>query len=295
VGGYSDWLRQRSLPRATYGAPRGVAAPPAVPAAPRRKLSFKEQRELDSLPGDIEKLENEQLALTQKICEPDYHRVGAEQMRTDRERPLARQVDAARMERWECSRHWHRAGRLVGCELSCYEPGAALTAVSRRIGVRGTLIEKGWVLIRQIYARAQPRSRTGKQTRHRDTTEPVEAQPQAVVQRRTGIDGPMMHELPSASRRVSSRRRPTRASAAKHPPLARPAWISSCRPQGSGSHARADGGCCARDVSPRRNVKLRGQINAFSTHAPEIALARVDRVQRPVLESLDVVARRKPC
>ena len=55
-----------------------------------------------SLPGDIEKLEGEQLALTQKICEPDYHRVGAEQMRRDRERAseLATLI-AARMERWE--------------------------------------------------------------------------------------------------------------------------------------------------------------------------------------------------
>ena len=38
--------------RAAYGAPRGVAAPPAAPAAPKRKLSYKEQRELESLPGE---------------------------------------------------------------------------------------------------------------------------------------------------------------------------------------------------------------------------------------------------
>ena len=101
VGGYSDWLRQRSLPRASNNAPR-AALPMPAPAAPKRKLSFKEQRELDSLPADIEKLENEQLALTQRICEPDYHRVGPEQMRLDRERSteLATLI-AARMERWE--------------------------------------------------------------------------------------------------------------------------------------------------------------------------------------------------
>jgi ATP-binding cassette subfamily F protein uup len=102
VGGYSDWLRQRSLPRATYGAPRGVAAPPSPPAVPKRKLSFKEQRELDSLPGEIEKLEGEQQALTLRVCEPDYHKVGADQMRVDRERAgeLVTLI-AARMERWE--------------------------------------------------------------------------------------------------------------------------------------------------------------------------------------------------
>jgi len=103
VGGYSDWLRQRSLPRATYAAPRGVAATvAAAPALPKRKLSFKEQRELDSLPGEIEKLEAEQQALTLRICEPDYHRVGADQMRRDRERASELvSLIAQRMERWE--------------------------------------------------------------------------------------------------------------------------------------------------------------------------------------------------
>ena len=54
------------------------------------------------MPGDIEKLEGEQLALTNKVCEPDYHRVGAEQMRIDRERATELvALIAKRMERWE--------------------------------------------------------------------------------------------------------------------------------------------------------------------------------------------------
>jgi ATP-binding cassette subfamily F protein uup len=101
VGGYSDWLRQRSLPRSNYGAPKAASAPAAAPAA-KRKLSFKEQRELDSLPADIEKLESEQQALTLRVCEPEYHRVGPEQMRTDRERATELvALIAGRMERWE--------------------------------------------------------------------------------------------------------------------------------------------------------------------------------------------------
>jgi ATP-binding cassette subfamily F protein uup len=103
VGGYSDWLRQRSLPRGIQISNRGGStAPPAAAPAPKRKLSFKEQRELDSLPGEIEKLEGEQQALAMQLCEPDYHRVGAEQMRLDRERSteLAKLI-ATRMERWE--------------------------------------------------------------------------------------------------------------------------------------------------------------------------------------------------
>ena len=53
VGGYSDWLRQRPQPRgvAPRAQPSSVAAPAAA-AAPKRKLSYKEQRELESLPGE---------------------------------------------------------------------------------------------------------------------------------------------------------------------------------------------------------------------------------------------------
>ena len=101
VGGYSDWLRQRSLPRIATVS-RGGSTPANAPAAPKRKLSFKEQRELDALPGEIEKLEAEQQALALRICEPDYHRVGAEQMRRDRERSTELAVlISTSMQRWE--------------------------------------------------------------------------------------------------------------------------------------------------------------------------------------------------
>ena len=108
VGGYTDWLRQRVLPRAPgiFKASNGAAAPaPVVPApiaTPKRKLSFKEQRELETLPATIEKLEQEQLAITERACAPDYHRAGPEQMRRDRERAteLAALI-ATSMDRWE--------------------------------------------------------------------------------------------------------------------------------------------------------------------------------------------------
>ena len=62
--------------------PRPVAAPaqtpsPAAPApspasrtAAARKLSYKEQRELDALPGRIEALEAEQAALAARLADP---------------------------------------------------------------------------------------------------------------------------------------------------------------------------------------------------------------------------------
>jgi ATP-binding cassette subfamily F protein uup len=83
VGGYADWLRQRSPPATeplrvpsttakakTESAPAGAAAPPTRAA----KRSFKEQRELESLPGIIETLEIEIAAVHAAMAEPDYYR-----------------------------------------------------------------------------------------------------------------------------------------------------------------------------------------------------------------------------
>jgi ABC transport system ATP-binding/permease protein len=108
VGGYTDWLRQRpAVAAGTAASARPPQAPPtaaagAMPvASPRRKLSYKEQRELESLPGEIEKLESEQRALAQKMSTPDYHRLTPEEMRRDGERAV--QIEsmlAERMERW---------------------------------------------------------------------------------------------------------------------------------------------------------------------------------------------------
>jgi ABC transport system ATP-binding/permease protein len=106
VGGYTDWLRQRPQPRVADGGRATPTAPMAAAAveasAPRRKLSYKEQRELESLPAAIEALEGEQQALHERVCAPDYHRAGPEQMRRDRERTAELEsLIASSMERWE--------------------------------------------------------------------------------------------------------------------------------------------------------------------------------------------------
>ena len=73
VGGYSDWVRQRPAPSAATPTPAAAPAkladtPPAAPAttaAPaKRKLSYKDQRELEQLPQRIETLETQVAALT---------------------------------------------------------------------------------------------------------------------------------------------------------------------------------------------------------------------------------------
>jgi ATP-binding cassette subfamily F protein uup len=102
VGGYSDWVAQR--PKA--GAQPAASAPAAKPEVPapavkRVKLSFKEQRELDALPAELEALEQEQHALTARMCAPDYHARGVEGIKTDRQR--AAEIEhtlAKKFERW---------------------------------------------------------------------------------------------------------------------------------------------------------------------------------------------------
>jgi ABC transport system ATP-binding/permease protein len=74
VGGYQDWLRQtRAVDAAKSAAPAVRRAPPK-PAPAKRRLSFKEQRELDALPQTIEALETHQAELQQRIAQPDFYR-----------------------------------------------------------------------------------------------------------------------------------------------------------------------------------------------------------------------------
>ena len=79
VGGYEDWLRQRQKPQDQSTAKDSAATAPkktksAEPAAaPRQKLSYKEKRELETLPGQIEALEQEQAAIEGAMAESSFY------------------------------------------------------------------------------------------------------------------------------------------------------------------------------------------------------------------------------
>jgi ATP-binding cassette subfamily F protein uup len=111
VGGYSDFLHQRTAMTvdresgAIRTPARGASrdrSPRETPAKTRTRLSYKEERELAALPGEIESLEREQTELIARMSEPDYHRLGGERLRGDRTR-LA-ELEALLLERfarWE--------------------------------------------------------------------------------------------------------------------------------------------------------------------------------------------------
>ncbi len=77
VGGYADWLRQRPAPAAAspQAPPRkGDMAKPAIQTpVPKRKLSYKDQRELQQLPARIEQLECEIAERTAGMNDPGFY------------------------------------------------------------------------------------------------------------------------------------------------------------------------------------------------------------------------------
>ena len=111
-GGYSDWIDQGGewLTESTKVAAKSSNAS-ALPVSAsvqatinnaRRKLSYKEQRELDSMPERIEALELEQTKIQAAMSSSEYYRLGPEQTRQDKAR--VEQIDhelLALLERWE--------------------------------------------------------------------------------------------------------------------------------------------------------------------------------------------------
>jgi ATP-binding cassette subfamily F protein uup len=103
VGGYGDWLRQRSAP--VEEKPAEKTSRPAVTAtAPkaRIKLSFKERRELEALPAEIAALEDEQKEILARMSRADYYTQGAQQIKDDRSRSAEiEKLLLEKLERWD--------------------------------------------------------------------------------------------------------------------------------------------------------------------------------------------------
>ena len=86
VGGYQDYLNWRAkqkpaTKKQSSGADKSTPATPeqaTVKTTAKNKLSFKEKRELESLPGLIDKLEAEQAALTKKMSESSFYQQAAD-------------------------------------------------------------------------------------------------------------------------------------------------------------------------------------------------------------------------
>ncbi|GBL58224.1 ABC transporter [Pseudomonas citronellolis] len=111
VGGYQDWLRQGGSPRLlgvgeekaakSEPAPQAAAAPAAAPEAVKKKLSYKLQRELEAIPGQIDALEAELAGVQEEISAPSFYQRPAEETRVVLERLDSLQAELDRLiERW---------------------------------------------------------------------------------------------------------------------------------------------------------------------------------------------------
>jgi ATP-binding cassette subfamily F protein uup len=104
VGGYDDWLRQRSTPPTTAATSAGSATSASSASAPpaKKRLSFKEQHELTNLPGKIEGLEASIAALHDKMAAPTfYQQAGGEIAKGQQELKRLETELATAYARWE--------------------------------------------------------------------------------------------------------------------------------------------------------------------------------------------------
>ena len=115
VGGYEDWLRQsKSRNKQATQKNQPGTKPETKPATgnttkkkvaqekPKAKLSYKDQRELDALPGLIEKLETEQLEIQAVMAEADFYKQDASETTKVMARlaELEKELEAA-YQRWD--------------------------------------------------------------------------------------------------------------------------------------------------------------------------------------------------
>ena len=106
AGGYSDWasykagVAKEAVKAKSEAKPVAKAAEPAKPKGD--KLSWKEQRELESLPEKIATLEGEQAELTKRLEDPSIYQTDPQAAKNAAERLAAIDDELmAMLERWE--------------------------------------------------------------------------------------------------------------------------------------------------------------------------------------------------
>jgi ATP-binding cassette subfamily F protein uup len=109
VGGYDDWVRQRGADN-TLSGEAGMSSsnkahdtpPTNATTTEKRKLTYKEQQELESLPKLIEELETEIQSLHEEMADREFYKRPADELKSKGDRLKASEEQiAAALERWE--------------------------------------------------------------------------------------------------------------------------------------------------------------------------------------------------
>ncbi|MEJ1404501.1 MAG: ATP-binding cassette domain-containing protein [Candidatus Sedimenticola sp. (ex Thyasira tokunagai)] len=106
VGGYDDWLWQRQAAEKSKAekkaGPKVANKPVGEAAVKAKKLSYKDQRELDALPKRLEELEANIDQLQAAMSDPTFYQQSAEEMAKANEQLQSLEMElAGAYERWE--------------------------------------------------------------------------------------------------------------------------------------------------------------------------------------------------
>jgi ATP-binding cassette subfamily F protein uup len=101
AGGYEDWAKRRRQTSVPPAKPKPAPVAEERRAVPLAKLSYKDQRDLDRLPGEIERLEAEIAATEDVLHDPDLYTRDPKRFAelTERSATLRAEKNAAE-ERW---------------------------------------------------------------------------------------------------------------------------------------------------------------------------------------------------
>ncbi len=122
AGGYEDWAKRKAAPLPRAGGAGGGPTPPRrasasadspTPRSPpasgcRRKLSFKDQRDLDRLPAEVERIEREIAATEDLLHDADLY-----SKNPARFAELTRQVEILRAEKETAEMRWLEVAELA--------------------------------------------------------------------------------------------------------------------------------------------------------------------------------------
>jgi ATP-binding cassette subfamily F protein uup len=102
VGGYDDWLRQRKVPAPVLPGREEKRDRRPARSAQKRKLTFKEKKELETLPERIEALELERERIHACLADPAFYRSSGDKVPETKARLEALDNELTRVyERWE--------------------------------------------------------------------------------------------------------------------------------------------------------------------------------------------------
>ena len=101
AGGYADWEAKRSKPASAKAKAAGADTAPPPPPQARRKLSYKDQRDYDLLPGRIEELEAAIERDEAALADPDLYTKNP-----DRFAALTKAIEKAQAEKDAAEERW---------------------------------------------------------------------------------------------------------------------------------------------------------------------------------------------